>query len=101
MRTLATLLITAAIVLVSATADVQAAGRRRMACNSRAGQIDKSDQLESGYVESGPIHRSAPLDPRAVYPKYQGGFHSRALQNIGVPTGDIGIRGNGFMMNPW
>ena len=43
----------------------------------------------------------APIDAREWYPKYYGGFHSRALENIGVPTGDIGIRGNGFMMNPW
>ena len=47
------------------------------------------------------IHHPPAPDPRAIYPQYQGGFHSRALQNIGVPTGDIGIRGNGFMMNPW
>ena len=43
----------------------------------------------------------APLDPRAVYPKYYGGFHARQLQNIGIPTGDIGIRGNGIYANPW
>ena len=43
----------------------------------------------------------APIDSREWYPKYYGGFHSRALQNLGVPTGDIGLRGNGFMMNPW
>jgi hypothetical protein len=47
------------------------------------------------------IHRSAAVDPRVIYPKYQGGFHWRALQNIGIPTGDIGIRGNGLMLNPW
>ena len=38
---------------------------------------------------------------RAVYPKYYGGFHSRQLQNIGVPTGDIGLRGNGITATPW
>ncbi len=74
-------------------ADAQAAGRRRLAREARSGH----DHAVSADV----AHRPAPLDPRAVYPKYQGGFHSRALQNIGVPTGDIGIRGNGFMMNPW
>lgn len=42
-----------------------------------------------------------PLDARAVYPKYQAGFHARSLQNIGVPSGDIGIRGNGIHPNPW
>lgn len=35
------------------------------------------------------------------YPKFQGGFHSRELQNIGVPSGDVGLRGNGFSMYPW
>ena len=35
------------------------------------------------------------------YPKFQGGFHSRQLQDIGVPTGDQGLRGNGFQMYPW
>lgn len=32
---------------------------------------------------------------RAVYPQYYGGIHARQLQNIGIPSGDIGIRGNG------
>jgi hypothetical protein len=92
MRSLATLLIVAAAVLVFAVPEAAAAGRRRW--------IDRG-HVRSNYVESGPVHRAPPLDPRAVYPQYQGGFHSRSLQNIGVPTGDIGIRGNGFMMNPW
>ncbi len=53
-----------------------------------------------------------PVDPRrtyayryyqgnTMYPKYYFGLHERQLQNIGVPSGDIGLRGNGFMMNPW
>ena len=99
MRPLATLLIAAAIVLVAT--DAKAAGRRRFLARQAEQRYVERGQLERGDVETGPIHRSAPLDPRAVYPQYQGGFHSRALQNIGVPTGDIGIRGNGFMMNPW
>ncbi|HTN76726.1 MAG TPA: hypothetical protein VL096_15815 [Pirellulaceae bacterium] len=37
----------------------------------------------------------------AAYPKYYGGFHSRDLSNIGIPNGDIGIRGNGINMLPW
>lgn len=37
----------------------------------------------------------------AVYPKYYGGFHARQLQNLGMPPGDIGIRGNNIFMNPW
>jgi len=38
---------------------------------------------------------------RAVYPKYYWGFHSRTLQNVGVPNGDIGIRGSDLSMGPW
>lgn len=38
---------------------------------------------------------------RSRYPKFIGGFHSRELQNVGVPPGDVGLRGNGFSMFPW
>ncbi len=38
---------------------------------------------------------------RQVYPKYRGGFHARELDNIGIPTGDIGLRGNGMFWSPW
>lgn len=94
MRTRLMLLIVTALLLTPA--DAQAAGRRRFL----ARQYDQG-HVESGYADAGPLYRRVPADPRTIYPKYQGGFHSRALQNIGVPTGDIGIRGNGFMMNPW
>ena len=36
-----------------------------------------------------------------VYPKYYGGCHSRALDPVGIPNGDIGLRGNGFTASPW
>jgi hypothetical protein len=59
----------------------------------------------SQVADEGPAHvaplRAAPVDPRAIYPKYYGGFHARALQDIGIPTGDRGIRGNGIYANPW
>jgi hypothetical protein len=38
---------------------------------------------------------------RAVYPKYYWGFHAREFQNIGVPHGDIGIRGNDLPNSGW
>ena len=38
---------------------------------------------------------------KAVYPKYRYGIHSRELQNIGVPHGDIGILGSGLSRDPW
>ena len=37
----------------------------------------------------------------SYYPKYEGGFHARHYQNLGVPPGDIGIRGNGISWTPW
>lgn len=43
--------------------------------------------------------RPAPAWER--YPKFQGGFHSRQLDDLGVPTGDRGLRGNGFSAYPW
>ena len=38
---------------------------------------------------------------QAIYPRYYGQVHARNIQNIGVPPGDVGLRGNGFMLNPW
>lgn len=35
------------------------------------------------------------------YSKYYGGFHARYFQDIGIPPGDIGIRGNGIYATPW
>lgn len=35
------------------------------------------------------------------YPKYYGGFHASYFQNMGIPPGDIGLRGNGIFMTPW
>ena len=35
------------------------------------------------------------------YPKFYGGFHSNYYHNMGIPAGDIGIRGNGIYPAPW
>ncbi len=45
---------------------------------------------------------NAPLsyDP-VLYPKYIGGFHSSEFNNLGVPPGDIGFRGNSILWTPW
>jgi hypothetical protein len=89
MRILASLAMVALV--LAASAPVQARSPRRRTFDARI-------QPHYGVARSGV---PAPLDPRAVYPKYYGGFHARTLQNIGVPTGDIGIRGNGIYANPW
>ena len=66
-----------------------------------------------GYTSPGPIAFGAPTYPNnygtpyrrpsaeELYPKYYGGFHYRHLDNIGIPNGDIGLRGNGIYMSPW
>ena len=35
------------------------------------------------------------------YPKYVGGFHASYFRDLGVPPGDVGLRGNGLYMTPW
>lgn len=37
----------------------------------------------------------------AVYPRYEAGFHARYFENIGIPSGDVGLRGNSMFLNPW
>ena len=34
-------------------------------------------------------------------PKYYDGFHARYFDTLGVPTGDVGLRGNGIYWMPW
>jgi len=38
---------------------------------------------------------------KAIYPRYYGSTHARQIQNIGIPPGDIGLRGNGVMPTAW
>jgi hypothetical protein len=38
---------------------------------------------------------------KSVYPRYNFGFHTRELQNVGVPHGDVGILGSGLTRDPW
>lgn len=35
------------------------------------------------------------------YPKYTGAFHANYFRDIGVPPGDVGLRGNGLYAFPW
>ena len=61
-----------------------------------------STQLPPRLPYPGPPWQRATDDYyRAAYPKYYGGFHAREFQNLGFPSGDIGLRGNGLYMGPW
>ena len=40
-------------------------------------------------------------DPAEVDSRYIGGLHRNTFNNIGLPSGDIGIRGNALNWNTW
>lgn len=88
-------IVTSLWVAQEATARGPAARARR----DRSLQRAELERRES--VPLGPTRPSAARYDAGRYPKFQGGFHSRELQNLGVPTGDTGLRGNGFSMYPW
>ncbi len=60
-----------------------------------------------GYLRQIRQHRPAPSYYETYhymnshYPKYYYGFHERYFQDMGIPSGDIGLRGNGVFMTPW
>lgn len=40
-------------------------------------------------------------DPAEIDSRYIGGFHQNSFNNIGIPSGDIGLRGNGLIWRPF
>lgn len=48
-----------------------------------------------------PAYEQRRYEANRSNPKYYWGLHERHLQSIGVPNGDIGIRGNGITATPW
>lgn len=76
--------------------------RRRRAAAQRPTHDYDPRQLPPRVRNPGPPGRRDTDDYyRAAYPKYYGGFHSREMQNIGIPSSDIGLRGNGLYWGPW
>lgn len=48
------------------------------------------------------MKRPNPYDTyKQWYPRYEGAFHSRYFNDLGIPPGDVGLRGNGLTMTPW
>lgn len=87
---------------------------RRAAVQRGASQNDTcqpQDQIQNS--ESSPIRhyqmpssnyhsQTSPYSNSAeAYPKYYGGFHSSHFNNLGIPPGDIGFRGNSIYWSPW
>lgn len=48
-----------------------------------------------------PPGTSAYRNPAEVDSRYIGGFHRSQFDNIGLPSGDIGLRGNSLYWRPW
>lgn len=53
------------------------------------------------YIQQTPNRVYRYNNYRSNYPRYVGGFHARYFENEGLPSGDIGLRGNGTMALPW
>jgi hypothetical protein len=84
------ILLIAAVVLLTLASAAQARGPRRGRMWQRA---DVRQPLMSYDA------RRAYLNER--YPRYIGGIHVRELDRFGLPPGDHGPRGNGFYATPW
>ena len=39
--------------------------------------------------------------PNGTFPKFYGGCHASHYNNLGIPNGSIGFRGNGIYWAPW
>ncbi len=70
---------------------IQQSGLRRL--------LFGSSQQNRAFGYDPRVNPHAERYPR--YPKYIGAFHSSHFSNIGVPSGDIGFRGNGIYWSPW
>jgi hypothetical protein len=77
----------ALVVVLAFAASVHAAGPRRFGHRAHTPNYSK--------------HAEIAAYGKAVYPKYYKGFHAREFQNLGVPHGDIGLRGNDLNMGAW
>lgn len=68
-------------------------------------QLDASKTPPRGRLFGSFFQPSSPAarawDSAPIYPKYIGGFHSSHFTDLGVPTGDLGFRGNGIYWTPW
>jgi hypothetical protein len=90
------LLLPCVLLLTTSLESAQAAeGGRRWGRNLRFRAEVKQESLPE-------MKRPNPYDVyKKWYPRYEGAFHSRYFNDLGLPPGDIGLRGNGMTMTPW
>lgn len=103
------MMVMATLVVALTASSLEARGPRFWRSGRRAATATRPTQpaprggllrAPAGYPGP-PWQRSTDDYYRAAYPKYYGGFHARELQNLGFPSSDIGLRGNGLYMGPW
>ena len=81
-------------------ASLEAAGRRLRPMARVPARAPDHDRNLDAPVSARP--RSNPYEYyRSVYPKFYAGFHEHDYSNFGMPTGDVGLRGNGFYLPAW
>lgn len=79
---------------LDANADDRGLIRRILFYQRPPGQLEDPRYREYDY---GRESYYPPAEPnRAYYPKYYYGFNARYFETMGVPTGDIGLRGTAW-----
>ena len=60
---------------------------------------DQRHPMISRVLDGPMTHRHR--DPVEVDSRYTGGFHQSHFQNLGLPSGDVGLRGNALNWRTW
>ena len=85
-------------------ARVQQEARQFDATNQQA-DFENSRQMRRHRNPAAPRQQGSPVprfpESTEAFPKFIGGFHSSHYTNLGIPTGDLGFRGNGIYWPPW
>lgn len=94
-----TVILAGTILSITSDADAAPRGRFRLFVQSYSSNGAVAFGAPTFPSNYGTRYRSPTVEE--LYPKYYGSFHYRHLDNIGIPSGDIGLRGNGLYMSPW
>jgi len=102
MRRLVIALALTTVALGLLTAEASAAGGpfQRWRAANRPNPHDQPVAAQAGRIQPFPWY-SRYQSVEDAYPKYIGAFHARYFENLGIPSGDVGIRANTVQMLPW
>jgi hypothetical protein len=98
MTRITTTMLIAVLCLLTFASDANSAGWRfrRVARKSKCEAEQKQPVGQHPRIVNPYHYHSLRHYYKVRYPKYLSGFHSRETYNLGVPSGDIGLRGT-----PW